>query len=107
VQYLQCTEYCAVGRAEPVLAYFLVDGRAPRGPVGGVQSVAFRPEALNVQQVAGGWIICDGTQPLLACGTSFSDAADALQALQRHQFDHLLGVNGMDATALHFFTKER
>jgi hypothetical protein len=107
VQCYRCTEYCCAGRVEPVLGYFLVDGRAPRGPAPGFQSVAFRPEALTVQQFSGGWIICDGNQPLLACGTNFSDAADALQALQRHQFDHLIRVSGTGAGVLQFLTQER
>jgi len=107
VQYYRCTEFCSVGRGEPVLTYFLTGGQAPCGLISACQSMAFRPEALQVQQLAGGWIICDGNQPLLACGTSFSDAADALQALQRHQFDHLIAVNGADAGTLHFLVKER
>lgn len=107
VQDYRCTEFCRVGRSEAVLSYFLADGHAPRGPAFGFQSVAFCPEALNVQQLAGGWIICAANEPLLACGTSFDDAAEALQALQRHQFDHLIRVNGAEATGLHFFVKER
>jgi hypothetical protein len=107
VRYYRCTEFCSVGRTEPILTYFLACGQAPYGLNSAAQGMAFRPQALQVQQLAGGWVICDGNQPLLACGTNFNDAADALQALQRYQFDHLIPVNGTDAGPLHFLIKER
>jgi hypothetical protein len=102
-----CTEFCRAGRSESVLAYFLVNGRAPRGPALGCTGQSFQPEALTVQQMAGGWMICDGGQPLFACGPHFDDAADALQTLQRHQFDHLVRLESTEPAGLLFMTRER
>lgn len=103
IQHYRVTEVCRVG---PSFTYFLVNGQAPRGLLHGVRSVPFRPEALVVQQLAGGWIICHGNDPLVSCGPRFEDAALALQALQRHQFDHLIRV-GQEPSTLCFFVKDR
>ncbi|MBY0523905.1 MAG: hypothetical protein K2R98_10935 [Gemmataceae bacterium] len=100
VQYYRATEFCRIGKGGTGLAYLLANGEAPRGQMLGARSITFRPEALNVQQSGGGWVICDAGQPLFLCGTSFEEASQTLELIQRYQFDRVCRVGNMEPAAL-------
>jgi hypothetical protein len=91
VQYYRFTEHCLVG-TPPVFRYFLVQGQAPRGLLLGTNTMPFRPEMLQVQQLAKDFVIADGNRILFHFGEKDKEARQVLQILQQHKFDHLCRI---------------
>jgi hypothetical protein len=100
------TEQCLVGRPKPVFTYFLVNGRAPQGLPLGMQGVPFHAQDLTVRQEGSGWTVCNGEQPLLPFGDKADEARQALQAIQRYQFDTLCRI-GQGETAMTILARTR
>jgi hypothetical protein len=88
IQAYRCDQQCLIGQPTPAFAYFLVNGHAPRGVRSGLEGYSFRPEKAQLQQVAGGWSVCEGTRTLASFGARRDDAQEMLQAIQRYQFDY-------------------
>ncbi len=107
VQHYRFTEFCRLGQGGTPFTYFLVNGQAPSGVPFGLHSVAFRPETLTVRLVEGNWTIYDGTQALLKFGAQVDEAHQAVQLMQRYQFDHLCQLGNPMAPALSFPVRER
>jgi hypothetical protein len=107
LNYYRFTEHCLVGRPAPSFSYFLCNGQAPRGLLVGLNAVPIRPEALTVQRLADGWAITEGSRPLFRFGEKAEDARLALQAIQRHKFDHLGQIGSSGPQALTILVRAR
>ena len=106
-QFYRFTEQGRIGNSAKSFSYYLVNGQAPRGVRFGVHSIPFRPERLGVRQVNGQWMICEAEKQIMRAGDNQEEARQALQAIQRYQFDNLCRLGGLGDGTLTFFVRER
>src|SRR5262249_6247159 len=59
---LRPTPYGVLGSPQPVLEYWLTDGRAPEGILSQRTVVPFEPDRLRVEQLNGVWVLRDPVQ---------------------------------------------
>ena len=79
---------CFVGRPNPPMTYFTVEGHAPSGAMAGEDAIAFDLSGVVAQQSSGSWIVTDGTSSLLDFGNGKANALHALTIIKRHGFTH-------------------
>jgi hypothetical protein len=94
LQHYRCSECNWIGQSRPIFSYFLSSGQPPRGWMFGQTGLAFRAEALQVQQTGSAWVISDGTRVLFQFGEQEKDARQALAKIQHYRFDHLVRLGG-------------
>jgi 2-haloacid dehalogenase len=92
---------CFVGRPNPPMTYFTVNGGAPAGAMEGEDSIPFNPSAL-VAQNKDGWIVTDGESRLLDFGGSEMEALEAIAAIRRFGFTHQCFVGRPDPPMMYF-----
>jgi hypothetical protein len=95
---------CFVGRPDPPMMYFTVDGRAPSGAMAGEDAIPFDLDGVVAQQSAGSWIVTDGTATLLGFGNSKPNALHAVTIIKRYGFTHQCFVGRPDAPMMYFRT---
>ena len=95
---------CYVGRPHPPMMYFTVNGHAPSGAMAGEDAIAFDPAAVVAQQLAGSWIVTDGSARLLDFGNSKANALNALSIIKRYGFTHQCFVGRPNAPMMYFRT---
>jgi hypothetical protein len=88
VRALHLTEMAQIGQPEPVMEYFLSDGRAPHGFVGGLNLTTFNPQNLEIKQFFSTWRLMDKQRPILSF-TQREQAERALAIIKHHQFNQL------------------
>lgn len=93
---------CYVGRPDPPMMYFTVHGHAPSGAMAGEDAIAFDLDGVVAQQVAGSWIVTDGTSRLLDFGTSKANAVHAVTIIKRYGFTHQCFVGRPNAPMMYF-----
>lgn len=99
---LHLTHHGTVGSPQPVIEYWLSEGRPPQGGARGGRVVPFNPAALRVDEVQGQWCLCDGKQPMFGFGLRATDAHQA-QALIRHYGFNRIGYVGQPTPILMYF----
>jgi hypothetical protein len=105
VHYYRFTERNLIGQPIPSFAYYLVNGQAPQGVRIGVNSRAFRPEHLTVQQMSGEWAVVEQGSSLVTFGNREADARELLAVIQRYRFDHLCWVGPANTQGLTFLAR--
>lgn len=90
------SEQCVLGHPQPVLSYFLSNGKAPHGILPGITNVQFEGNNLAVKPAEGGWAVYNGTNVLVPCGQNRADALEALQTLQQYKFDEMCKIGQGD-----------
>ncbi len=93
---------CFVGRPDPPMMYFTVGGKAPSGAMLGEDAVPFDLAGVVTQQVAGSWIVTDGTSRMLDFGTSEANAIHAVTIIKRYGFTHQCFVGRPNAPMMYF-----
>lgn len=91
-----------VGRPNPPMQYYLVDGRAPSGPFEGEDSIAFDPSRLQVSQIGGSWRIVEGSHSMLDFGTSEANARSALEIIRKYGFTSICFVGRPNPPMMYF-----
>jgi hypothetical protein len=104
LQFYHCTEQCLVGGPQALVSYCLTDGQAPRGRMLGLETTAFRCDALKIQQAGMAWSITDGDHVLFMFDRAES-AKQVLQAIQKHKFDHLSRIGQGETPAMTFLLR--
>lgn len=106
LQHYRFTEQYRLGGGAESFAYFLIGGQAPRGLKFGVLSQAFRPEAVMVRQVGDSYLVCEGERALVNFGPRLAEAQALVEAIRRHQFDHLCRVgSGAEGYGMTFLVR--
>lgn len=93
---------CFVGRPNPPMMYFTVNGHAPSDAMAGEDTVAFDLAGTVAQQSAGSWIVTDGTSRMLDFGSSKSNALHAVTIIKRFGFTHQCFVGRPNAPMMYF-----
>jgi hypothetical protein len=102
VRELGLNQYGTVGGPNPVLEYWLTDGKAPAGLVTGLHTLPLDPAALKVEQTQGQWCLRDARRVLFNFGDKESDARQALALVAKYNFTEV-GVVGQGAPAMLVF----
>lgn len=102
IQQYHMTQQCFVGRPDPSVEYYLVDGSAPVGSFSGEDCVTFNPASIEVKSVQGSWKIVEGTHWILDFGTKEDEARTAFQIIQKYGFTHLCFVGRPDPSFTYF-----
>lgn len=102
VRDLRLTQHGTIGAPQPVIEYWLSEGRAPQTFAHGHRIIAFHPERLRVAEVQGQWCLCEGTQVMFGFGGQAADAREALTVLQGHGFNRV-GYVGAPIPVMMYF----
>jgi len=77
---------CFVGRPDPSMVYYLVNGAAPTGAMAGEDCIGFNPANIEVKQVQGSWKIVEGSHYIMDFGTNEAEARLAFQLIKKYGF---------------------
>ncbi|MEM7234289.1 MAG: dockerin type I repeat-containing protein [Planctomycetota bacterium] len=91
-QHYGMDQMCFVGRPNPSMVYWLVDGAAPQGSLTGEDCIGLNPTTASVEFTGGEWKLVDGSSWLLGFGNSQEEAEEALSIIREHSFDRLCFV---------------
>ncbi|MFE7630190.1 trypsin-like serine peptidase [Kocuria sp. NPDC057446] len=91
-----------VGRPDPSMEFYLVDGEAPRGSLPDEDRIGFDPATVEVRQVGGRWKLVDGDHWILDFGTSQAEARQALSYVLRYGFRWICFVGRPDPSMTYF-----
>jgi len=91
----------AIGQPQPVMEYWLSNGRAPQ-KMGRVNSTVFDPDALQVVNCQGQWCLVDGSRPWLTFGSRAEDARQTLQIIQKYGFTDIIYVDALNPVMMVF-----
>src|SRR5262245_23990729 len=93
---LRLNQHGIVGAPRPVMEYWLVAGKPPRGSAPGVRRMSFDPNSLRVEQQQGQWCLRDSSKVLFNFLQDGDNAKHALAILQKYHFDQV-GIVGSQA----------
>jgi hypothetical protein len=100
---LKLTEYGTIGTPQPVMEYWLSDGKAPQAlALGGTRVLSLDENRLRVQQVNGQWCLGDGARVLYTFGAQADDARQALAVMHKYHF-HQAAVLGQAGPSMVVF----
>jgi hypothetical protein len=90
-----------VGSPTRVLSYYLVSGQAPAGPCEGEDAIPFDPARCEVRLIGGHWKVVQGDLWLIDFMREV-DARQALQMIQRYEFNYMCFVGRPDPRMTYF-----
>lgn len=102
IRHYRMTSQCFVGRPNPEMEYYLVNGASPQGALAGEDAIGFDPARIQVQQISGTWKVVEGSHWILDFGTSQADANKALQIIQHYGFTKICFVGRPDPSMTYF-----
>ncbi len=106
IRELRLNQMGTVGTPNPVMEYWLSDGKAPRGSPPGLRLLTLDVERLRVEPVGGQWSLCDGPRMLFKFGPREEDARRAEAILRKHGFTQLALLGQATPTMLVFLANE-
>lgn len=92
IRELRLNQHGAVGWPNPVMEYWLVDGRPPRGHVAGWHGSPFDAVSLAVEESRGQWCVRDNRHVLFSFGTNGDVARQARDVLRKYAFSEVIAV---------------
>jgi Trypsin-like peptidase domain len=93
---------CFVGRPQPSMEFYLVNGQAPQGAMAGEDAIPFDPGQLEVQKVRGRWKIVEGSHWIMDFDQEEGEARQALSHILRFGFTHICFVGRPDPSMTYF-----
>lgn len=104
IKYYGFNSQCFVGRPDPSLTYWRVNGQAPAGPAPGEDAIVFNPDTIEVKQVNGRWKIVDGSHWILDFEGNESEARTSFQIIRKYGFRYICYV-GRPGPSMTYFRK--
>jgi len=95
---------CFVGRPDPSLTYWRVNGQAPSGPAPGEDAIGFNPDTIEVKQINGRWKIVDGSHWILDFEDNENEARTSLKIIKKYDFRYICFV-GRPGPSMTYFRK--
>ena len=78
-----------VGRPNPGMEYYLVNGAAPAGPCDGEDAIPFNPANVEAKCIQNSWKVVDGEHWMLDFGDGRQQAEEALGIIKKYGFTHI------------------
>ena len=88
IQHYGFNRSCYVGRPNPSMHYFLVDGNPPEGGFSGEDCLRINPDRVEVARAQGSWKLVQGNRWLMDFGNAEEEARQALWVVRHHGFTH-------------------
>lgn len=95
---------CFVGRPDPSLTYWRVNGQSPAGPAPGEDAIGFNPDTIEVKQINGRWKIIDGSHWILDFENNEAEARTSFQIIKKYGFRYICFV-GRPGPSMTYFRK--
>jgi hypothetical protein len=102
IKHYHMNEQCFVGRPDPSMEYFLVDGQAPSGTFSGEDCISFDPVKIEVKKIDGSWKIVENNLWILDFGDREGEARKALKIIVEYGFDYICYVGRPDPSMIYF-----
>ena len=102
IKYYGMNSRCFVGRPDPSMEYWLVNGNAPEGAMEGEDAIYFNPSALEVKQIQGRWKIVEGDHWLMDFDQQEGEARLALDIILMYDFSYMCYVGRPDPSMVYF-----
>jgi hypothetical protein len=102
ITYYKMNSQCFVGRPNPGMEYYKVNGASPQGALAGEDAIAFDPAHIQAQQISGTWKVVEGSHWILDFGSSQANANKALQIIQNYGFTKICYVGRPGASMTYF-----
>ena len=99
---LRLNQRGTIGAPQPVLEYWLTDGRPPQVLPRGVRMLSIDLAGLHVEQAQGNWVVREPGRPLFSFGSHKEEAELALAVLRKYGFNQV-GVIGHGAVGMLVF----
>ncbi len=93
---------CFVGRPHPSVEFYLVNGRAPEGPMDGEDAISFNPLDLEVQCVRNRWKIVEGNHWVMDFDQHEGEARQSLSYILRYGFRYICFVGRPNPSMTYF-----
>ncbi len=104
---LGLSQYGTVGAPDPLMEYWLADGKAPRGPVTGCPVIAFDAASLHVEESLGQWCVRDDRRVLFNFGARPDAARQAFAVLRKYGFGQVAVVGQLAPSMFVFLAPSR
>ncbi|UCE26067.1 MAG: hypothetical protein JSW52_06790 [Candidatus Coatesbacteria bacterium] len=102
IKYYGITSHCFVGRPDPSMVYYLVNGKAPTGPYEAEDCIPFDPDKIEVKEIEGSWKIVEGDNWILDFGDKKDEADLAYSIIKKYGFTHICFVGRPDPSMTYF-----
>jgi hypothetical protein len=102
IKHYHFNSQCFVGRPNPSMEYWLVNGSAPSGSLSGEDCISFNPANIEVSFVGGNWKIVEGSHWILDFGQSKAEADEAFAVIKKYGFSEICYV-GRPGPSLTYF----
>jgi hypothetical protein len=105
LRHYRFTEQVRLGGDQPYLTYYVAGGAAPRGVLMGVPVEEFKPDQLELKQVATGYALCQGQRVVLKLRDKPDDGRKLLESIQRNKCDRLCRIGEPGKEAMTFLVR--
>lgn len=102
IRHYRMNQQCFVGRPDPPMEYYLVNGRAPVGSLGGEDCVSFNPANIEVKRIGGRWKIVEGTHWIMDFSNKEGEARMAFKIIKKYGFNRICFVGRPDPSMIYF-----
>lgn len=104
IKHYEMNSQCFVGRPHPSMEFYLINGRAPEGPMAGEDAIPFNPANIEVQYVRGRWKIVESSHWIMDFDQAEVEARQALSYILRYGFRYICFV-GRPGPSMTYFRK--
>ena len=102
IKHYGMNRHCFVGRPDPSMDYWLVDGKAPAGSMVGEDCSGFNPAKIEVKKVSGSWKIVEGSHWILDFGSNEQEARTAFEIIRKYGFQFICFVGRPNPSMTYF-----
>ncbi|HME48300.1 haloacid dehalogenase type II [Mycobacterium sp.] len=102
ISHYRFNRICYVGRPDPPMMYFTVNGSAPAGPMPGEDAIAFDLAAVRVELLGDNWTVTDGNSAMLDFGASHLGGLHAVALIRDYGFTHQCFLGRPHAPMMYF-----
>lgn len=92
IRFYGMNEFCRIGRREPSMTYYLVNGWAPQGRSPSEDCLWFDQTGSQLREIDGRWALVDRNNTVLSLGRNKAAALEVVGAIRSHNFSEICFV---------------
>lgn len=102
MQHYRMDEVCYVGSSRSPMMYFLTNRDAPNGRIAGEDCVRFDNSRAQIMERNSGWVLTDGSDPLMTLGPNLATAEQAMAAIRQYNFNEICFIDRPNPSMIYF-----
>ncbi len=102
IQHYGMNIQCFVGRPNPTMEFYLVDGESPEGAMNNENVIGFNTANIELQYVRGSWKVVDGAHCIMDFDQAESEARQALSYILYYGFSYICFIGHPEASMTYF-----